>query len=132
MPEYTSRTFVIKYYDEACHDYFYLSRMWLPEFPDDHASEYDRRPEQACRFTSEEARHAHDILRQELCERNRATDDEHFISRCQFFCKLYIAEIGPMEVLKGDSQAFLEWVKRHHSETLNSLLADYVRWQQTH
>ena len=28
-------------------------------------------------------------------------------------------------------QAFLEWVKRHHSETLNSLLTDYLRWKQS-
>lgn len=131
MPKDPTRTFVIKYYDVTRHAYLYLSRMWSPECPDGHASEYDRRPERACRFTSEEAQHAHDILRQELCDRNRATDEEHFNSRRQFFCKLYIDDIGPMEVLEGEPQAFLEWVKRHHSETLNSLLTDYLRWKQS-
>lgn len=131
MPKDPTRTFVIKYYNETYHDYFYLSRMWSPEYPDDHASEYDRRPEHACRFTSEEALQAHAILRQELCDRGRATDEEHFKSRRQFFCKLYIDDIGPKEILDGEPLAFLEWVKRHHSETLNSLLTEYLRWKQS-
>ena len=128
MPKDPPRTFVIKYYDEAYHDYFYLSRMWSPEYPDDHASEYDRRPEHACRFTSEEAQQAHAILHQELCDRKMARDEEHFKSRRQFFCKLYINDIGPMEVLKGEPLAFLEWAKLRHSETLNNLLTDYINW----
>ncbi len=131
MPKDPPRTFVIKYYDEAYHDYFYLSRMWSPECPDDHASEYDCRLKHACRFTSKEALQAFAILRQELCDRKMARDEEHFKSRRQFFCKLYINDIGSMEVLVGEPQAFLEWVKLNHSETLNDLLTDYLRWKHS-
>lgn len=132
MDNKLSRTFVVKFYDEACHKYFYLSRLWAPEFPDDPDSEFTCKFKEAIRFTSEEAQQAHAVLRQELCDKSRAADEEHFNFRRQFFCKLYIEDIGSMEVLEGESKAFLEWVKRHHSETFNSLLTDYVRWQQTH
>lgn len=126
------RTFVIKFYNEACHKYFYLSRLWVPESPDDLDSEFTCEFNEAIRFTSEEAQQAHVVLRQELCDRSRAQSEEHFQKCMDFFGKLYIADVGFQDILDGELLAFLEWVKQHHSETLNSLLADYMRWQQTH
>lgn len=118
----TNRTFVIKFFNKKFHCYYYLSRM----------PSKDRNPEfnydcnEAIRFTSEEAQTAHETLRKFFCDRSRTVDEEEYKASLSFFCDLYIADIGPEEIIDGDAKAFLLWADKNHHDALADMINEYI------
>ena len=122
----TPRTFVIKFFNKNFHCYYYLSRM--PS--EDHNPEFNHDCNEAIRFTSEEAQDAHATLRKFFCDRSRADDEAYYQASLSFFGDLYIADIGPKEIIDGEAKAFLLWVDKYHHDALAEMINEYIHSKQ--
>ena len=119
----TPRTFVIKFFNKDFHCYYYLSRM-----PSEYSSpEFNCDCTEAVRFTSEEAQTAHATLRKFFCDRSRADDEKQYQASLSFFGDLYIADIGPKEIIDGEARAFLLWADKNHHDALADMINEYIR-----
>lgn len=118
----TPRTFVIKFFNKNFHCYYYLSRM--PS--EDHNPEFNHDCNEAVRFTSEEAQTAHETLRKFFCDRSRADDEAYYKASLSFFGDLYIADIGPKEIIDGEARAFLLWAEKNHHDALANMMDEYI------
>ena len=119
----TPRTFVIKFFNKNFHCYYYLSRM-----PSEYNSpEFNCDCTEAVRFTSEEAQTAHATLRKFFCDRSRADDEKQYQASLSFFCDLYIADIGPKEIIDGEARAFLLWAEKNHHDAIADMINEYIR-----
>lgn len=119
----TPRTFVIKFFNKNFHCYYYLSRM-----PSEYSSpEFNCDCTEAVRFTSEEAQTAHATLRKFFCDRSRADDDKQYQASLSFFGDLYIADIGPKEIIDGEARAFLLWAEKNHHDAIADMINEYIR-----
>lgn len=119
----TPRTFVIKFFNKDFHCYYYLSRM-----PSEYSSpEFNCDCTEAVRFTSEEAQTAHATLRKFFCDRSRADDEKQYQASLSFFGDLYIADIGPKEIIDGEARAFLLWADKNHHDAIADMINEYIR-----
>ena len=119
----TPRTFVIKFFNKNFHCYYSLSRM-----PSEYNSpEFNCDCNEAIRFTSEEAQTAHATLRKFFCDRSRADDDKQYQASLSFFGDLYIADIGPKEIIDGEARAFLLWAEKNHHDAIADMINEYIR-----
>lgn len=119
----TPRTFVIKFFNKNFHCYYYLSRM-----PSEYSSpEFNCDCTEAVRFTSEEAQTAHATLRKFFCDRSRADDEKQYQASLSFFGDLYIADIGPKEIIDGEARAFLLWAEKNHHDAIADMINEYIR-----
>lgn len=119
----TPRTFVIKFFNKDFHCYYYLSRM-----PSEYSSpEFNCDCTEAVRFTSEEAQDAHATLRKFFCDRSRADDEKQYKASLSFFGDLYIADIGPKEIIDGEARAFLLWADKNHHDAIADMINEYIR-----
>lgn len=119
----TPRTFVIKFFNKNFHCYYYLSRMPAK----DNNPEFNHDCNEAIRFTSEEAQTAHETLRKFFCDRSRTADEEVYKASLSFFGDLYIADIGPKEIIDGEAKAFLLWADKNHHDAIADMINEYIR-----
>ena len=118
----TPRTFVIKFFNKNFNCYYYLSRM-SSEY---NSPEFNHDCNEAVRFTSEEAQTAHEALRKFFCDRSRTDDEKQYQASLSFFGDLYIADIGPEEIINGEARAFLLWADKYHHDALANMIDEYI------